>query len=160
LRGIIFALGFTSLWIGAARQPIVPRQNGGQFASAIRSLIVDSLKDLGHGRSNQHLYWGADSSSQAILRATGLRVASSRIDSLPLCTGSVKGGVAVTEGIGFRVQISLRPLTDDRRDISISVSCRWGRGGRLNGFAEGGKWELRRVEGQWRVTQSLDHWIT
>jgi hypothetical protein len=145
----------------------LPAQNAaagtldGQLLALARLVVTDSLR--GGGVQNGQHFVAADSLSAAILTSASVAVDVNTETSQIICPGSTTAAKApMPSRVGYRVRVRLE-TTPDRGGwlLSVEKGCSFVYGGRdARAFGEGARWEIRRVEGAWRIVRTIDHFIT
>ena len=155
------SLALLALFLGC-RAPVPSRAQpvlDDGLGELVRTMVTDSL--IGGGRRAGLRYVAADSASDSMLRPTGLNV--TRRESareLPCPSSTDTAGLPVAREVGHVVRVDrAQPIPGILR-LGVTVSCAFFFRGEQRGFAQGSIWELRHVEGRWRVTGTLGRWIT
>lgn len=125
----------------------------------LRSMITDSL--VGGGRRSGQRYVAADAASDSLLRSAGLVLAPRSDAEQLLCPSSTDAaGQPVAGEVGYLVRIDRMRQAPAVLRLNVRVSCTFVYRGDRHGFAQGSSWELRQAGGRWRVSRTLDRWVT
>ena len=124
----------------------------------LRQVVADSLEGGGR-QAEQHLL-AADSITRALLRSAAVAVDSSAPVQGVICPGTT---IAPDSGaaplFGYHVQVALRATPDSAGWLlRVAKWCTSGTNsiGRQRGYMTTGLWEIRRVEGRWRIVRTLE----
>jgi hypothetical protein len=125
------------------------------------SVVTDSL--VGGGQRSDQSFFSADSSSARLLALINVPAARSQPGKSVPCPGStnISGGPA-SLGVGYRIKVQLLSTEDSTGWLlKLTKSCLFiYQGQEPRGFYEGGSWEIRKVDGVWRIVRMLDRVIT
>jgi hypothetical protein len=122
--------------------------------SLVRRVTTDSLR--GYGSWQERRLAAADSTSQALLRAAGTEVGAIAGPNDITCPAT-----ATSSAPSFLATAALIPTTDREGWIlRFSLRCVAPKGPRFGAFEEYASWEIRKVEGKWRIVRQLSHAIT
>lgn len=125
------------------------------------AIVVDSL--TGGGWQDDQIFVAIDSSSSALLALAKVPATLAEQGKKVTCPGSTTGttGMVLTN-VGYLVEVKLRP-SDDKAGwiLSVNKSCGFVYQGRNpKSFLHGGTWEVRKVNGSWRIIRQIDGVIT
>jgi hypothetical protein len=125
------------------------------------SIVTDSL--VGGGQRIDQSFFSADSSSARLLALINVPAARSQPGNSVTCPGSTNiSGGPVSSGVGYRVKVQFFSTEDSIAWLlKLTKSCLFiYQGEEPRGFYEGGSWEIRKVDGVWRIVRMLDRVIT
>lgn len=145
----------------AAEQSPAPqpsRDDG--FGDVVRGIVTDSL--VGGGRRDGAVYEPADAASDRLLREAGFAAVPIAGPQRPVCPGSTDAtGAPAAAPVGYIVRVHREAgPTSDALQLDVSVRCSFVYHGGGRPFGQGGTWELRLVNGRWRIARLVGDWIT
>jgi hypothetical protein len=125
------------------------------------AIVVDSL--AGGGWQDDQIFVAIDSSSLALLALAKVPATLAEQGKTVTCPGSTTGttGMVLTN-VGYWVKVELQQSEDEAGWIlSVNKSCEFVYQGRVpRGFLHGGTWEIRKLNGFWRIIRQLHGVIT
>jgi hypothetical protein len=132
-----------------------------EFHKLTHAIVVDSL--AGGGWQDDQIFVAMDSSSLALLALAKVPATLAKQGKTVTCPGSTTGttGMVLTN-VGYWVKVELQRSKDKAGWIlSVNKSCEFVYQGRdPRGFLHGGTWEIRKVNGSWRIIRQLHGVIT
>jgi hypothetical protein len=131
---------------------------GEGFASVVAQLVRDSTTSVGIG--GETIVTPADSITARLMREAG-RPLDARPDSRLLCPGStLASGETPPAPRGYFAKVEVRPSTDAAdlasRTVIVTHSCGFmyrGKLGRGGAYALTEYWEVRLLDGRWRIAR-------
>lgn len=129
------------------------------LGALLRSMVTDSL--VGGGRRSDQRYVAANAASDSLLRASGLVLTPFSDVRQLACPGSTDAASEpVASEVGYIVRIDRAEQVPGVLRLKLMVSCTFIFRGDRRGFAQGSTWELRQLDGRWRVTSRFARWVT
>lgn len=166
MRRLLYLVRATAVVVSATASPSLNAQSSGVdstgIALLVKAVVLDSLN--GGGRVPGQVVWAADSTSAAWLsRAVAQIVAVSTASSIT-CPGSTTAeNVPMQPPVGYQISVRVAATPDSAGwMLSVSKACRFVFRGsdRRGAFAEWARWEIRCIDGAWRIVRTIEHWIT
>jgi len=128
----------------------------------LRQVVADSLEGGGR-QAGQHLL-AADSITRALLGSEAVAVDSSAPVQGVICPGTTSAPDSGAAPLfGYHLQVALRATPDSAGWLlRVAKWCRSGTNsvGRQRGYMTTGLWEIRRVDGRWRIVRTLERDVT
>jgi hypothetical protein len=125
------------------------------------AVVIDSL--IGGGQLDDLIFSAVDSTSLTLLALAKVPAKLAEPKLTLRCPGNAASGEAETKPVvGYWVRVRLEPAPDRTVwRLTVFKSCEFvfasiGR----TGFYEGGSWEIKKVNGVWRIVRILDRVIT
>ena len=154
---------WVALLIASAQAPPLTAQvvDSG-YARLVRQITTESLRGAGHRVGE--IYVATDSSTAALLLASGMQRVSVQAPPIRIECPSLGLTAAEVSPVGYGVTVTDSAGEDPlHRWLHISVGCGYASarrpGGRFD-FAEWGVWEVQRAPTGWMVVRTLHHFIT
>ena len=124
-------------------------------------IVVDSL--AGGGWQDDQIFVAVDSTSLALLALAKVPATLAEQGKAVTCPGSTTGTTGkVLTNVGYWVKVELQQSEDKAGWIlRVNKSCQFVYQGRdPRRFLHGGTWEIRKVNGSWRIIRQLHGVIT
>ena len=131
-----------------------------ELREIVRDVVVNSLH--GGGWQEDQIFVARDSASFALLVSANVP-ATYEPTKVVTCPGSTTGTTGkILTNLGYWVKVDLEKSDDTAGWIlSVNKSCQFVYQGRdPRGFLHGGTWEIRKVNGSWRIVRQLRGIIT
>jgi hypothetical protein len=154
----LVTVGAVAASIAEAQRPAPANKELYELTHAV---VVDSL--TGGGWQEDQIFVAVDSASLALLVLAKVPATLAEQDETVTCPGSTLGTSGkVLTNVGYRVKVELQQSEDKAGWIlSVNKSCGFVYQGRdPRGFLHGGTWEIRKVNGSWRIIRQLHGVIT
>ena len=161
LASLIRSLVIVGAMAGLNAQAQPPAAADKELHELTHAIVVDSL--AGGGWQDDQIFVAVDSSSFALLTLARVPATLAEQGNSVTCPGSSTGttGMVLTN-VGYWVKVELQQSEDKSGWIlSVNKSCEFVYQGRdPRGFLHGGTWEIRKVNGSWRIIRMLHGVIT
>ena len=158
---LIRSLVIVGAMAGSIAQAQPPAAADKELHELTHAIVVDSL--AGGGWQDDQVFVAIDSSSLALLALAKVPATIAEQGKPVTCPGSTTGttGMVLTN-VGYWVKVELQQSEDKAGWIlSVNKRCEFIYRGRVpRGFLHGGTWEIRKVNGSWRIVRHLHGVIT
>ena len=161
LASLIRSVVIVGATVGSIARAQPPAAVDKELHELTHAIVVDSL--AAGGWQDDQIFVAIDSSSLALLELAKVPATLAERGKTVTCPGSTTGttGMVLTN-IGYRVKVELQQSEDKAGWIlGVNKSCEFVYQGRNpRGFLHGGTWEIRKVNGSWRIIRQLHGVIT
>jgi hypothetical protein len=161
MRSLVGSLTMTVAVVASVSQAQPTLSIDKELAEITRAVVVDSLR--GGGWQEDQIFVARDSASLTLLALAKVPATLAEPGKAVTCPGSTTGTTGkILTNLGYWVDAELKE-SDDKSGwiLSVTKSCQFVYQGRdPRAFGQGRVWEIRKVNGSWRIIRPLHGFIT